>query len=276
MVAAEGWCTDGISASSLTRLRDALVESGKVSALNFKGLTDDRLPVFAGGVAVLRSVFESLGIEHMQVSDYALREGVIYEMMGRHQHEDVRERTVSTLCRQYHIDQTHGGRVQVTTEGLYRQLAAPWSLQDPDHRQMLSWAARLHEIGVMVAHSQYQKHGAYLLRNADLPGFTRKEQALLAALVLGHRRKFPAQEFASLPRNEQDSARRLCIILRISVLLQRSRSDDSKPNPTVVTDGQSLTLSFPDHWLAQHPLTHLELEQEAERLGSAGIQLRFG
>jgi len=276
VVNAEGWCEDGISAESLTRLRDALIETGKVSALNLKGLTDERKPVFAGGVAVLRSVFESLGIEHMQVSDYALREGVIYEMMGRHQHEDVRERTVTSICRQFHVDLEHGQRIQATAQVLLRQLTNPWQLFEPNHRLMLSWAARLHEIGVMVAHSQYQKHGAYLLRNADLPGFTRHEQSLLAALVLGHRRKFPIQEFANLQQSDREPARRLCVILRLAVLMHRGRSADNKPNPTLVTDGDHLQLSFPGDWLAQHPLTQLELEQEAERLAAAGIQLNFG
>lgn len=276
IVNAEGWCEDGITAGALTRLRDTLVSAGKLSSLSVKGLPDDRLPVLAGGVAVLRSVFESLEIQHMQVSDYALREGVIYEMMGRHQHEDVRERTVVTLARQFQIDQAHARRVQATAQLLHRQLAGTWSLRDPEHALMLSWAARLHEIGLMVAHSQYQKHGAYLLRNADLPGFTRHEQMILAALVLGHRRKFPHQEFANLPRGMQEPARRLCLILRLAVLLHRSRTDDNHPNPTLLAEGSRLRLGFPDDWLTQHPLTQVELEQEAERLDSAGIQLEFG
>ncbi|WP_295401110.1 exopolyphosphatase [uncultured Thiocystis sp.] len=276
VVNAEGWCDDGISADSLARLSRALVEAEKTSSVNLKGLTEERKPVFAGGVAVLRAVFDALGIEHMQVSDYALREGVIYEMMGRHQqHEDVRERTVATLCRQFQIDPVHGRRVQATALAVYRQLATPWALNDPDHPLMLSWAARLHEIGLMVAHSQYQKHGAYLLRNADLAGFSRQEQMVLAALVLGHRRKFPVQEFAALPRTEQACSSRLCVILRLAALLHRGRSAANKPSPTLLADGERLALSFPDDWLARHPLTQLELEQEAERLASAGILLTF-
>lgn len=276
VVNAEGWCGDGISAASLSRLSEALLTAGKASAINLKGLAEERKPVFAGGVAVLRSVFEALGIEHMQVSDYALREGVIYEMMGRHQQEDVRERTVAKLCRQFQIDQAHGQRVLATATALHRQLAQAWALTGPNHSLMLAWAARLHEIGVMVAHSQYQKHGAYLLRNADLAGFTRQEQMVLAALVLGHRRKFPVQEFLGLPQSARDCSRKLCVILRLAVLLHRGRSAVSKPNPSLLADGDSLALDFPDDWLAEHPLTRLELEQEAERLAGAGINLSFG
>lgn len=276
VVTAEGWSRDGISADALARLRDALVEAGGVSEIRLAGLAEERKPVFPGGVAVLRAVFETLGIEHMQVSDYALREGLIYEMMGRGQHEDVRERTVNTLCRHFQIDQDHGQRVRATALRLLRQVAAPWSLHDANQTLLLGWAARLHEIGVMVAHSQHQKHGAYLLRNADLAGFTRPEQALLAVLVLGHRRKLPLQELAALPPAVREPARRLCVILRLAVLLHRGRSPLSTPNPELSAEADRLRLSFPDDWLADHPLTQLELEQEAERLASAGIVLEFG
>jgi exopolyphosphatase/guanosine-5'-triphosphate,3'-diphosphate pyrophosphatase len=127
----------------------------------------------------------------------------------------------------------------------------------------------------MVSHSQYQKHGAYLLRNADLAGFTRQEQAVLAALVLGHRRKFPVQEFLGLPRGIQDCARRLCVILRLAVLLHRGRSPVTKPNPELQAEGETLSLGFPDRWLPDHPLAQLELEQEGILLGAAGITLGF-
>ncbi|WP_295384300.1 Ppx/GppA phosphatase family protein [uncultured Thiodictyon sp.] len=275
VVEAEGWSENGISAAALKRLRDALVGAGRVASLALKGLPEERKPVLAGGVAVLRAVFQTLDIKHMQVSDYALREGLVYEMMGRHGHADVRERTVLTLSRQFQLDQAHGRRVQATALGLYRQVAASWGLADPSHPRMLAWAARLHEIGLMVAHSQYQKHGAYLLRNADLAGFTRQEQAVLAALVLGHRRKFPSQEFAGLPPGIRDCARRLCVILRLAVLLRRGRSTTNRPRPTLRVDGDTLSLVFPDEWLIQHPLNLLELEREAELLKSAGISLGF-
>jgi exopolyphosphatase/guanosine-5'-triphosphate,3'-diphosphate pyrophosphatase len=268
----------------LQRLRDALVSAGRIAALDLKGLAEDRKPVFAGGVAVLRAVFATLGIEHMQASDYALREGLVYESMGRHGLADVREHTVLTLSRQFRLDLAHGRRVRATALALLRQAAAPWSLADPGYARMLAWAARLHEIGLAVAHSQYQKHGAYLLRNADLAGFTRQEQVVLAALVLGHRRKFPLQEFLALPPSVQVSSKRLCILLRLAVLLHRGRSPDRDADPSLRgagerlalhVDGDRLSLGFPDDWLSQHPLNRLELEQEAELLRVVGIALAF-
>jgi exopolyphosphatase/guanosine-5'-triphosphate,3'-diphosphate pyrophosphatase len=275
VVRAEGWSDDGISAESLKRLRDAVVETGKVSALSFKGLSEERRPVFAGGVAVLSAVFQNLAIERMRASDQALREGLIYEMVGRTQHEDVRERTVATLCRRFDVDLDHAARVRGTALALLDQLREPWSLGHPNYPNILGWAADLHEIGLAVAHSHYQKHGAYLLGNADLSGFTRQEQTVLAALVLGHRRKFPMDAFDELPRGARDCARRLCVILRLAVLMHRGRSTDQGPRPDVDADADTLRLRFADGWLERHPLTRLELEQEAERLGTAGMGLEL-
>jgi exopolyphosphatase/guanosine-5'-triphosphate,3'-diphosphate pyrophosphatase len=271
----EGWSHDGITAASLLRLRDTMVDAGRAAALDLKGMTEERKPVFAGGIAVLRAIFETLGIEHMQVSDYALREGLIYEMIGRNRHVDVRERTIATLSRQFQIDQIHGRRVESTALTLLRQAAQSWCLEESRYTRMLSWAARLHEIGLVVSHSQYQKHGAYLLRNADLAGFTRQEQTVLAALVLAHRRKLPVQEIQSLPPAVRDCVRRLGVILRLAVLLHRGRSADSNPNPRLQVQENALSLSFPDHWLDKHPLTRVELEQEAGTLATAGISLEF-
>jgi exopolyphosphatase / guanosine-5'-triphosphate,3'-diphosphate pyrophosphatase len=271
----EGWSHDGITADSLVRLRDTLVDAGRISTLSLKGLTDERKPVFPGGVAVLRAVFDTLGIERMQVSDYALREGLIYESMGRSRQADVRERTVATLLRRFQVDQAHGRRVEATALNLFGQVALPWCLDESSFARILSWAARLHEIGLLVSHSQYQKHGAYLLRNADLAGFTRQEQTVLAALVLAHRRKFPVQEIQSLPQAMRECVRRLCVILRLAVLLNRDRAADNHPNPQVQSQGNALSLGFPDDWLANNPLTQLELEQEAALLAAAGITLGF-
>jgi exopolyphosphatase/guanosine-5'-triphosphate,3'-diphosphate pyrophosphatase len=275
VVTAEGWSEDGISAPSLTRLREALLDFGDIDTIDLQGLSEERRPVFVGGVAVLRSVFQNLNISHMRVSDEALREGVLSELIGRPQHDDVRQHTLATLCRRYDVDLAHAERVERTALMLLEQLRRPWALEDPDCASVLRWAARVHEIGLVVSHSQYQKHGAYLLSNADLSGFSRQEQDMLAALVLGHRRKFPTTTFDSLPAGVRESTRRLCIILRLAVLLHRGRSPHNKPDPVLDANGDRLRLRFPDDWLADHPLARLELEEEAARLAAAGLELDF-
>lgn len=275
VVAARGWSTDGISADALRRLREALVSCGRVADIALEGLAEERRPVFTGGVAVLSAVFTALGIERMQVSDEALREGLLYEMMGLVRHLDVQERSVAVLAQRFGIDEAHAGRVRDTALVLFGQVVRDWDLTDPLMPNFLTWAARLHEIGLAVAHSQYQKHGAYLVSNADLSGFSRPEQCLLASLVLGHRRKFQVQDFAGLPTPWRRAAPRLCILLRLAVLLHRSRSAVAKPHPLLTAREDGLVLGFPPHWLDDHPLTRYELEEEAQRLAAAGIQLDF-
>lgn len=279
VVKAIGWCEEGISADSLDALRELLIEQGQISTLDIKGLSEERRPVFVGGVAVLRSLFKQLGISHMQVSDQALREGLIYEMYGRVQHEDVRRRTVATLCRRFDCDQEQRDRVRETALHLAAQLAEVWRLQDPDDLALLGWSADLHELGLAISHSQYQKHGGYLLRHADMPGFTRREQDLLSTLVLGHRRKFPLEALDALPPDDREPTRRLCVLLRLAVLLHRGRSVINKPEPRLAVareaDRDTLVLHFPNDWLDAHPLTRLELEEEASRLETANIGLDF-
>jgi exopolyphosphatase/guanosine-5'-triphosphate,3'-diphosphate pyrophosphatase len=275
LVVAEGWCDDGISAAALERLSRALVEQGHSDRLDFRSLSAERRPVFAGGVAVLRGVFTSLGLERMGVSDEALREGLLYEMMGRVRRGDVRERTVSTMMRRHRVDRPHALRVEATALDLFARAREPWGLDDGEHQALLRWAARLHEAGLAVAHSQYQKHGAYLLLNADMSGFSRREQALLSTLVRGHRRKFPAAEFEALPADTRQPVRRLCVLLRLAVLLHRSRSSEVKPALELTVAGETLNVGFPDGWLDTHPLTRAELDEEAGRLAAAGLELRL-
>jgi exopolyphosphatase/guanosine-5'-triphosphate,3'-diphosphate pyrophosphatase len=138
---------------------------------------------------------------------------------------------------------------------------------------MLSWAARTHEIGLTIAHTQFHKHSAYLLRHSDLPGFTNTEQQLLAFLVRGHRRKFPKEDYRQLPKQEQNAYRHLCLLLRLAVILHRARGSARLPAPTLRVSGKSLVLRFPTGWLRNHPLTHADLETEAGYLRAINYTL---
>ena len=277
VVRVAGWSDDGITRSSLKKLRRSLVSAGHVDRLQLTGLTDDRRPVFPGGVAVLSAVFKALGIERMLVSDLALREGLLYELLGHIRHEeDVRDRTVESLLRRYDIDRAHAGRVQATATALYAQATATgWSLECSEADALLGWAARLHEIGLAISHSQFQKHGAYILANADLPGFSQQQQAILAALVRGHRRKLPIDALETLPEATRECVRRLRVLLRLAVLLHRGRSGAAQPGVRLSTAGNGLTLAFPDGWLEHRPLTRFELEEEAAYLRAGGFSLSF-
>ena len=272
---ANGWSDAGITKSALKKIRRALASVSHIDDLRLDGLADDRRPVFAGGVAVLSAVFKALDIEHMQVSELALREGLLYELLGHVRHIDVRETTVQALVQRFGIDQKQADRVERTAIALLKQVEAIWDLDQPGIERMLAWSALLHEIGLVIAHGSFHKHGAYILANADMPGFSREQQALLAALVRVHRRKYVTTTFDSLPEISRDTARRLAVLLRLSVMMHRGRSGSHKPPMRIHANDAEISLEFPEDWLAAHPLTEAELSREAEWLRSAGFTLHY-
>jgi exopolyphosphatase/guanosine-5'-triphosphate,3'-diphosphate pyrophosphatase len=244
-----------------------------VDKLKLEGLSDDRRPILPGGVAVLTAIFEGLKIEHMAVSDEALREGLLYEMLGQIRQEDIRDRTVQSLMQRFDVDTEQAGRVERSALGLLDQVADSWALSNPEDRQMLAWGARLHELGLAIAHGGHHKHGAYVLANADLPGFSRQDQAVLATLVRGHRRKLSPTLFSTYQDTVANSVLRLTLLLRLAVLLHRGRSVQRRELPKLTVDGNSLHLAFAAGTLEERPLTLAELAREADYLNNIGYAL---
>ncbi len=271
----QGWCKRGITRGALEKLRNAVMACSHVDELRPLGLSEDRLAVFPGGVAVLWAVFDLLDIPRMDVSGQALREGVLYDLVGRIENSDVRTRSVVAVGTRWAVDREHSDRVARTALQLFDQTAQAWNLDSPDNRKLLSWAASLHEIGLLISHSQYQKHGAYVTAQTDLSGFSRREQAVVAALVRGHRRKFPLQEFQALHGSSVKASIRLCVLLRLSVLVHRSRTASEMPAMKLKATDSALRLTFPKRWLDRHPLTVADLQREQEYLAPVGFELSF-
>jgi exopolyphosphatase/guanosine-5'-triphosphate,3'-diphosphate pyrophosphatase len=275
VVRAMGWSEDGITLSSIKRVRDALLRAGTADRARLEGLSQDRRPVFPGGVVILLAAFKALGIRKMQTADGALREGLLYDLLGRIREEDVRDRSVIALADRCHVDWQQAGQVECTALRCLNQVEESWNLCGREERYMLAWAARLHEIGLDVAHSHYHKHGEYLIEMTDMFGFSRREQKMLAALVRAHRRKFPVQLFRGLPEKHARNAERLAILLRVAVVLHRSRSPEPLPDFSLSGGKRSLKLRFPDGWLDEHPLTRADLEQESTYLKAGQFKLGF-
>lgn len=272
IIAANRWSLDGITRSSLKKLRKHLLTAGHVNRLQLPGLRSDRAPVLPGGVAILLAVFESLDIEQMHATGGALREGLLYDLLGRIRHKDIRDHSVARLSIQYHVDTDQAKRTEQTALRCLKQLPQ-WKLDS--YQPMLGWSARLHEIGLAISHSQYHKHGAYLVEHSDMPGFSRQEQQLLATLILGQRNKFPLAVFTDLQAERARAAKRLCILLRLAVLLNRSRSRQPLPKFSITAKGDVLQINFPAGWLNKHPLTQADLAQEIKYLKAAKIRLRI-
>ena len=263
----------GISPEGLQQLQERVLEFEHIDDVRFPGLKDSRRHVFVSGLAITMALFDALEIDHMELSDGALREGVLYDYLGRLSHEDVRERSVSALEQRYDTDRDQAERVSRVVEQLFEQLQVVWQLQEQDLQQ-LQWAARLHTLGLTVSHSQFQKHGEYLLRYADLAGFARHEQEFLAALVRAHRRKFPVDLYQQMRKGERQRWLRCALMLRLAVLLRYTSLVDGLPNFTVSASKKArLAIRFPDGWLEQHPLTQLDLEQECRYLRDVGFEL---
>lgn len=273
VVVANGWSEEGITHSSLQRLADEVVAAGHIDKLSFKGLKEERQPVFVGGVAVLLALFRGLEIERMRVSESALREGLLYEMLGRTRHEDVRERTILQLSERYRPNSKQAERVETSVRVLLSMVAREWELEDEEAQQLLSWAARLHELGLAISHSQYHRHGAYLIQHSVLPGFSRRLQQQLALLVRSHRRKLSMTEFSQLEANSPTRCLRLSLLLRLAVLLHRSHTDRLLPSLTLQVQEMKMRIGFPDGWLKEHPLTRADLQREREYIAGAGMRL---
>jgi exopolyphosphatase/guanosine-5'-triphosphate,3'-diphosphate pyrophosphatase len=273
----QGWTDDLITRDGLEKTIDLVIARGHVSRIDFPALREDRRPVFAGGLAVLAGVFDALDLQRMQTSDRALREGLVYDLLGRLSDHDVRDESVEAMASRYGVDTAHAQAVAETAQKLLDQLGDGWQLDRKASATLLNWAAQLHEIGLVIAHSSYQKHGEYILRHADLQGFSQTDQKLLAALVRLHRSKFNAGVLTEFGEDTGETIRKLAILLRLSALLHRSRVPGLQvPVKAKPSNGRrGIDLEFPRHWLAQHPLTQADLEQEADYLKSADVRLRY-
>jgi len=264
-----------ITPAGLERVLAYLSDAGHIRELRLASITDDRRPVFPGGTAILAEIFDVLGIQEMRIAEGAMREGLLYDMVGRLTDEDARERTVRAMQRRYHVDLAQAERVETTVLEFMAQTRTPWRLDDALASLALKWAARLHEIGLDVSHNGYHRHGAYLLENADMPGFPREEQRLLARLVGGHRRKLSLERLEELVPPWDRSALYLIVLLRLAVLLHRGRSPTALPVIELTAKPRSLELHFPVRWLRDHPLTSADVQQEIDYLKPHGFRVRL-
>lgn len=271
VLAASGESPEGvIERRGLLALRKRLMKCKRLDKVAMDGLKEDRATVFPAGIAILCAIFEAFDLEYMRYSDGALREGVLYDLAGRNTAEDSRLQTLGTLRRRYGVDAHQADNVAATAREALSQVQATWRVDD-DHGQFLDWAGQLHEIGLAISHSQFHRHGAYLLENSDLPGFSRPEQQALAFLVRAHRRKFPAKEFDALPTN-RTTLGRLARLLRLAVILNHSRPEQPVRDFQLRAIGDALHLTL-TRTLSDQALLINDLEQEAEYQRAAGFRL---
>jgi exopolyphosphatase / guanosine-5'-triphosphate,3'-diphosphate pyrophosphatase len=264
-----GFAHDGVTREGLEKLRALLLKMEKADPDRIAGLRPNRAAVLPGGVAILGAVFDELGLDAVKVSEAALRHGVLYDLLGRVEHRDMREATVTQFMRRYQVDAAQAERVRRLALSIYDALT-PGADHDEDvDRTMLEWAARIAEIGLSIAHAQYHKHSAYVLSNADMPGFSRMEQARLARIVLAHRGKLGKMQDAGL----EGADWKLVFALRTASLILRNRSDARLPFLRVAADSGGFAIDLPQAWLDENALSSAALEAESDQWKAVGMKL---
>lgn len=263
-----GYSKSGLTRSGLEMLREQLLKAGDIRRLDLLGLKPDRLPVLPGGFAIMYAAFCELGIEKMDTAQGALREGVLYDLLGRFHHNDMRDVTTKQFMRRYHVDVHQAERVALLADQLARQFLDEQTGEDS--LRQLGWAANMHEIGISVAHSGYHKHTAYILKNADMPGFSRKEQDLLGLIALAHRGGL--DKLRGMLKSPENIAQAMS--LRLAALFYRNRGNIAVPAIQARFSGTKFHLVLTPGWLAQNPLTETALQEEARQWKELGVSVQ--
>lgn len=269
---ANGWSKKGITKEALGKLRQKVLTFSCIKDIQIKGLIDQRQPVFIGGLAVIEACFEALNIDELVISPYALREGLLQDLIGRLEHKDPRDSSVKAFMTRFAVDEAQVDRVQATALRIYDQLTDGLTLVS-GHRKLLTWASGLHETGLSLSHQSYQQHSAYLVDSSDMAGFSRQEQLYLATLVGHQRRGIPADYAAKLPQRLWQGLSLGLVCLRLAWVFCRTRDDEAIPAFQVKLSGKTVLLALPADWMESHPLTIADLGFEQRAIKATGLEL---
>ncbi len=268
MLEQNGFAGRGITPEGLAFLRERLIDAGDPRKLTLAGLRADRLPVLPGGLAIMCAVFKALGIKEMATTESGLREGVLYEMIGRFEHRDIRAVTVNEFCQRYQVDMAQSRRVTGLCLSLFKQAASRETYAQ--YAQYLAWAAAMHEIGISIAHASYHKHSAYIIDHADMPGFSKPEQAMIAGILQAQRGRLGKVS----PRVTGREGWLMVLCLRLSALMHRDRSHIPAPRLRLMMKTRGFDLDIGGAWLSKNPLTQANLEIEIRHWQSLGLSLK--
>jgi exopolyphosphatase/guanosine-5'-triphosphate,3'-diphosphate pyrophosphatase len=252
----------GLSIRSLEALKARLIQNGHVSRIDLAGMKPDRATTIAGGLAILIGLMQELGIKSMTPVEAGLRMGVLWDLQLRATRRDRREQSVRGFLQRFHIDEMRANRVADIAGALYNQLK-PGS---DAYGRLLQWSGLLHEVGQVVSHSSYHKHGAYLVENADLPGFTTREQRAMSTLILGQKGNLKKLNGTL---TDSDYAKAV-LALRLAVMLMHSRIE-VEPDELRLKMKSRIELEIRRDWLLQHPTLSYWIEKEKEWWDQVGI-----
>lgn len=261
-----GLSEHGITLEGLHRLKDKLISAGRVIVEVLPGIKSHRADVLPGGLAIMTGFFEELQIDRMRTGDGALRLGVLVDLAGRESFRDRRDETVKAFMKRYRVESRQAARVKRACLSLYDSIAIQDDIDD-DLRHFLSWASDLHEAGLSIAQSGYHKHGAYILTHADMPGFSKVDQDLLAMLVLAHHGKL--SKITNKIRHDRQW--KAILALRLATLLCRRREEINRLTLSVTFQDKHIITKVDRLWLQDHPLAHYSLQTEQQEWEKAGF-----
>ena len=261
--------------ADLLLLKQQLIDTQHVDALSLNYISDDRKQVLPAGLAILIAIYQSFKLSNLRYASAALREGVIYEMETSLSHTDIKERSAQSLATRYDVDTAQANLVLKTALSLFEQSSEPWHLHEYRLKPLLSWSALLHEVGLHINSRGVQKHSAYILANAELPGFNSEQQSFIATLTRFHRKKIKLEELPALTQFSRMELINCIILLRLSVLLNIKRQPDFLPSYEFLVDKNKVALTFPNGWLAAHPVIAADLQKEKEQLEKVNTLLDF-
>lgn len=260
-----------ITYANLTTLSELFVQAGQTKHIILPGLSENRTPVIVGGLCVLMAAFEELKIDSMQASEGALREGLLNDMIETSRGHDIRMDTIRDLEQRYRVDVAQAGRICHTALHMFDQLEL---VDDEVLRLLLLWSGRLHEIGLSISHNNYPSHSGYIVEQSDMPGFSREMQNTLGLILRLQRGKLKVELVEALPRRHKHSLL-IIILLRIAIILERSRDWDNSRHVSIKLRDQKIMLRFPKNYLKSHPLTKADLKQEMIEVARAGFELKL-
>jgi exopolyphosphatase/guanosine-5'-triphosphate,3'-diphosphate pyrophosphatase len=266
-----GFTGGDITRAGLIKLRDRLIRAGRVIPEELPGIKLERADVLPGGLAIMLAIFNELNIDKMHTGDGALRLGVLYDLLGRDDEHDKRDESVRQFMKRYGVDASQAARVRTAALALFDNLSVPEQTPAMDLRHTLGWAADLHEVGISIAHNGYHKHTAYVLQNADMPGFSQADQQLLALLALGHQGKLG--KLQPLVKSREQWLAILC--LRLATQLFRRREPIAPLPLHVSVKGDSIVVSIDAKWLSDHPLTDFTLRAEEAEWKKVGFSFEL-
>lgn len=269
---------DGIiSSKRLDKLVEKLCEWPTIEDIDLSGLTPDRKPVFAAGVAILMAIFKDLKIDEMHFSEGALREGLLFEMEDGFKRSDIRMRTTENLASKHLVDLDHAAKIKHQAQSFLQQVHQDLGIKKSSELfDLLDWSALLHEVGLSISLQAFHRHSAYILRHTYMPGFNREQQTVLAMLVRFQRKALKLHEMEEFTLFKKKHIIGVIRILRLAILLNGQRNEDALPKLMLSIDGETWTLSSEDdEWLEHNKLLHADLMTEQEYWNNAGWVLNF-